>query len=140
MKKITILLITVLLVQQVSAISPDPPKGKRWVINKTLSDEFNGDTLDMAKWENTTSRWIGRPPGLFKKEAMSVDGGHMRLTQSIMDEPVIINGNTFTHVGGHIISKLRVQPGSYVESSMKAHKTFMSSTFWLRRNRVAWHL
>lgn len=131
MRKVITLIFLSLFVQQLSATSPDPPKGKRWVINKTTSDEFNGDTLDLNKWDNTTSRWIGRPPGLFKKESMSVADGHMRLTQSKMDEPEIHKGSTFTHVGGHIISKLKVKPGAYIESSMKANKTFMSSTFWL---------
>ena len=108
-----------------------PEKGFRWVLNDQLSDEFDGDTLNAEIWQNTDTRWIGRPPGLFMFDAVSVDDGKMRITTDMLPAPELINGNTFTHQGGHVRSVNKVKPGSFTECRMKANKTFMSSTFWL---------
>lgn len=108
-----------------------PEEGYRWVLNDELSDEFDGATLNTDVWQNTDTRWIGRPPGLFMFEAVSLDDGKMRITTDKLSAPEEINGNTFTHQGGHVRSVNKVKPGSYVECKMKANKTFMSSTFWM---------
>jgi len=109
-----------------------PEQGYRWVLNQELSDEFDGSTLDLVKWKNTDpTKWIGRVPGLFMAEAVSVSNGKMCMTTDKLSAPQVINGNTFTHQGGHVISQKRVKPGSFIECKMKANKTFMSSTFWL---------
>lgn len=105
-----------------------PEVGYRWVINETLSDEFNGSQLDLDKWFNDNpKRWQGRAPGLFRAEAVSLKDGNMQMTADILDKPQ----GRWTHQGGHVYSKGMVKPGSYIECSMKANKTFMSSTFWL---------
>lgn len=115
-----------------SAQPPEPEKGFRWVMIEELSDEFEGSTLDESKWHNADpNRWLGRPPGLFLAKAVTVNDGTMRITADKLDEPVIMYRRTFTHQGGHVYSKNRVKPGSYIECRMKANKTFMSSTFWL---------
>lgn len=109
-----------------------PDTGYRWVLNQELSDEFEGDELDLEKWKNTDpNRWIGRTPGLFMAEAVSMGEGKMRMTCDIFDEPKEVKGQTWTHQGGHVISQKQVKPGSFIECKMKANKTFMSTTFWL---------
>lgn len=111
----------------------DPkPAGKKWVLVSNLSDEFNGSALDEVKWKNTDpAAWIGRAPGIFKKDVVSVSGGSLRLTNYKLSSPEVVNGNTFTHAGGNITSNNAAQVGYYAECKMKANKTFMSSTFWL---------
>lgn len=107
------------------------PSGKKWVKIENISDEFTNNSFDETKWENTSTRWIGRAPGIFKANTVSQADGNLMLTSYKLDEPEVINGETFTHAGSNIYSKNAVQVGTYVECRMKANKTFMSSTFWL---------
>lgn len=108
------------------------PSGKTWSKVENLSDEFNDGSLDETKWLNTDpSRWVGRAPGIFKKDAMTETAGNLKLTAYKLDTPEVVNGNTYTHAGGYIGSKVAAQVGYYFECKMKANKTFMSSTFWL---------
>ena len=71
----------------------DPkPEGKIWSLVDGLSDEFNGDTIDAAKWQTEPYQngwtWIGRPPGLFKAENVKVADGSMQVEVSVLPEPV----------------------------------------------------
>ncbi len=110
----------------------EPESGMRWVINPETSDEFDGIEFDSQKWYNADpNSWRGRAPGYFEAKSTSIADGKLRLTVDILDNPIEINGQTFTHRGAHVYSKAVLLPGCYVECSMKANKTFMSSTFWL---------
>lgn len=103
-----------------------------WSRVEVLSDEFNAPTFDDSKWQNTdATRWIGRPPGIFKKNTVAQSDGTLQLTVYQLDTPEVVNGNTFTHAGTNITSWKRADVGMYFETRMKANKTFMSSTFWL---------
>ncbi|MDV7186400.1 HYR domain-containing protein [Lutibacter sp. TH_r2] len=108
------------------------PTGKKWVKVEGLTDEFNENALDEVKWKNTDpSKWIGRAPGLFKKNTVSQAEGNLQLTANILSEPEVVNDVTFTHEGSNITSNTAAEVGYYFECRMKANKTFMSSTFWL---------
>ncbi|MEL6589003.1 MAG: RICIN domain-containing protein [Bacteroidota bacterium] len=103
-----------------------------WQMLDDLSDEFGGDSLDLGKWKNTDpNRWIGRSPGIFKENTVSLADGKMRITNYLLATSEWHNGKEFTHAGGHVVSKTAAQPGYYFEARIKANKTFMSSTFWL---------
>ena len=111
----------------------DPkPNGQRWDLVCNMSDEFDGSTLNKIKWQNTDpSRWIGRPPGIFKMDTVSIQDGELRITNYELEEGEWHNGDFFTHAGGHVISRSPGQVGYYFEARMKASQTFMSTTFWL---------
>jgi len=115
----------------------DPkPEDKTWTKVESLSDEFNDGVFDESKWLNTDSRrWIGRAPGLFKKNTVKEVDNNLKLTVYKLDAPEVVRGNTFTHAGSYIGSKTAAQIGYYFECKMKANKTFMSSTFWLINHR-----
>ncbi len=132
MKKLTLLtvMLTALSVN-IFAQPAEPEPGMRWVIDEATSDEFEGE-FDHDKWYNSDPKsWRGRVPGFFLPESMSVADGKLKLTCDILKKPIIFNKQEFTHRGAHIYSKASLLPGSYAECSMKANKTFMSSTFWL---------
>ncbi len=114
-------------------IGSDPaPSGKSWSKVESLSDEFNDGVFDESKWLNTDpTRWIGRAPGIFKKNTVTETENNLKLTAYKLDASEMVNGNTFTHAGSYIGSKVAGQVGYYFECRMKANKTFMSSTFWL---------
>ncbi|APZ45520.1 hypothetical protein BW723_04065 [Polaribacter reichenbachii] len=112
------------------------PANKKWTKVENLSDEFNTDELDETKWKNTDpNKWIGRAPGLFKKNTVSQSEGSLKLTADILPSPEVVNGNTFTHAGSNITSINSIRVGHYFEARMKSSKTFMSSTFWLINDR-----
>lgn len=115
----------------------DPkPAGQRWTRVEKLSDEFDGLVLDEKKWQNTDpTHWIGRAPGIFKKDAVSVEGGQLLVTNYLLPQPENHNDKRFTHAGGQLTSVNSAQVGYYFETRMKANKTFMSSTFWLINKR-----
>ncbi|GAB1857218.1 hypothetical protein MHTCC0001_20540 [Flavobacteriaceae bacterium MHTCC 0001] len=115
----------------------DPkPSNMVWEKINDLSDEFEGTSLDTGKWLNTDpDRWVGRDPGIFKKDVVSLENSNLRITNRLLDQPEVVNGNTYTHAGGSLTSLTAGQIGYYYECRMKASKTFMSSTFWLINKR-----
>lgn len=113
----------------------EAPSGKKWKKVENLSDEFDGNTLNTQKWASRVSTWVGRPPAMFKDEAISFENGNLLITNYMLAAAETVNGNTYTHAGGLIRSLEAAAPGMYFECRMKANKTFMSSTFWLINNR-----
>jgi hypothetical protein len=111
------------------------PEGKKWVKVENMSDEFNEDVFDDEKWHRDTATdgfgWIGRPPGLFEAENVSVSEGNLNVTTVKFDSPKTVNNIDFTHGGAIVRSKNTGNHGMYYECRMKANKTVMSSTFWL---------
>ena len=130
------LLLVAFLVSCISyAQTPEPPKGKKWVLIDHLSDEFEGNTLNEKKWQKEPIGndwiWDGRPPALFKASNVVVKNGKLNVTVGKLEKPVVSNGKTFTYQGGIVRSLKPGKVGWYFEAKMKANATVMSSTFWL---------
>ena len=131
-------LLTILLAFAVTTLMADPPKpplGKRWVLNRDYSDEFNGTELDLSKWYNYHPTWKGRPPGLFMPSQVSLHNGHLELRGEKMPRDTVVynwdgSTNTFNVASGIIVSKKQEAFFGYYECRFKAAKTTMSSTFW----------
>ena len=114
----------------------DPkPNEKTWHLIDKLSDEFEGNTLNLKKWQEEPIGndwvWDGRPPALFKASNVIVKDGKLNVTVGKLDTPVVKNGKTFTHQGGIVRALNPGNVGWYFECKMKANATVMSSTFWL---------
>lgn len=104
---------------------------QKWELNRNMSDEFKGNKINKTKWFVTKATgWVGRAPGLFIDDAVQVKDGELQITNSLLPKPVTVNGSVFTHGCGLVASKYGAKYG-YYETSMKANKTFLSSTFWL---------
>ena len=109
----------------------DPkPSVANWQLVKGMSDEFNGTKVDQKKWQISGQGWIGRAPGLFVANNVSVDDGALQIITTTLEKPIEKQGKTYTHGGGYVGSYEGMTYG-YYECRMKANKTFMSSTFWL---------
>ena len=112
---------------------PEPPVGKRWVINPDFSDEFNGAELDASKWLDYHPKWKGREPGIFLPSQVSVKDGYLQIKGEKLKRDTIIKSNgkeyIFNIAGGAVVSKKEVFLG-YYECRLKAAATTMSSTFW----------
>ncbi|MGC6506195.1 MAG: family 16 glycosylhydrolase [Coraliomargaritaceae bacterium] len=100
-----------------------------------LSDEFEGKGLDFSRWQTEPMTngwgWLGRPPGLFMTDNVSVDSGTLKVVVSKLKEPVEIQGDRFVYKGAIVRSLEAVEPGMFIECRMKANAKEMSSTFWL---------
>ncbi|WP_163399668.1 beta-porphyranase D [Flavobacterium fluviatile] len=123
--------------QTITSGPPEPPLGKRWVLNPELSDEFNGTQIDTTKWFDYHPQWKGRVPGLFLASQVSVKDGFLQIKGEKMKKDTLIknaNGEEkFTIAGGAVVSKKTVLFG-YYESRIKAAATTMSATFWFSTN------
>lgn len=114
----------------------DPiPSKKTWHKVDNMSDEFEGTSLNLSKWQQEPVgngwSWIGREPGLFDKKSVSVAEGKMRVTVSKLDAPTTIRNREYLYQGAIVRSIHPGQHGWYYEAKMKANATEMSSTFWL---------
>ncbi|WP_299184052.1 T9SS type A sorting domain-containing protein [uncultured Aquimarina sp.] len=64
----------------------DSSNADGWILNTTISDEFNGSELDKTKWwilgENGDyrSKWKGRAPGQYAPHNVTVQGGELVLS------------------------------------------------------------
>ncbi len=108
---------------------PKPPLGKRWVLNPDFSDEFNGMSLDTAKWLDHHPTWKGREPGLFMPSQISVKDGFLQIRGEKMGKDTVIGSQTFNVKCGAVVSKKPTFLG-YYECRVKAAATTMSTTFW----------
>ncbi len=114
---------------------PEAPEGYRWVVNEDFSDEFDGRKLNTKIWHAKSPYWTnGRPPAQFKAENVSVRGGNLRITNTIL-YPTEGNdgkpGDKYSLAGGAVASVSQEAHYGYYETRMKASMTTMSSTFWL---------
>lgn len=61
--------------------APVAPMGtEHWTYNEEISDEFEGTSLDTAKWFDHNPTWIGRQPSLFRRENVRVENGQLILS------------------------------------------------------------
>ena len=109
-----------------------PPAEGAWEPIPELTDEFDGDRLDPAKWHDTNPAWKGRKPALFRASNVRVEGGSLHLTMRCEDVPGAPKGyHTFTSAA--VKSRVTVRYG-YFEVRARAMKSRGSSAFWFYRS------
>ena len=131
MKKLASLAICLLATGTIGAGPPEPKVGFRWVLNKQYSDEFNGNSLDRSKWNNTFRNWRGRQPARFAPSAVSVKDGTMQIRNTLSTNP----RDGYTIDGGAVQSKEVTAHFGYYECRFKASRISMSTTFWLSNGK-----
>lgn len=105
------------------------PEASHWIYNASLSDEFEGSTLDSSKWYNYNPTWKGRQPSLFRKENVRLEDGKLILSGRRENVEHAPEGyHTFTSAA--VQSKYKVLYG-YFEIKCKAMNSALSSAFWL---------
>jgi beta-glucanase (GH16 family) len=105
-----------------------PPSHAQWSKLDHLSDEFNGDSLDMGKWLNYHPLWAGRPPAKFSTDNVQVSGGNLLLKSTVADESM--QGDWIK--AACLSSKERSVQFGYFEVRMQASKSAMTAAFWLK--------
>ncbi|KST67691.1 family 16 glycosylhydrolase [Mastigocoleus testarum] len=117
---------------------PPAPSGMMWQGIDSLSDEFNGNSLDPNKWINYHPYWNGRPPSKFKRENVSVGGGNLRLksTSRINSLSQVRNPEKDIWVdSAAVASKDPSASYGYYEARIKASQLSMTSAFWFQAPR-----
>ncbi|NQV33314.1 MAG: family 16 glycosylhydrolase [Phycisphaeraceae bacterium] len=109
-------------------LSADPPSGSKWQPIPELTDEFNGSTLDSAKWHDHNPTWMGRQPAFFSKKNVTVSDGRLHLAARAEDLTGLPEGyHTFTTAA--VKSKALVRYG-YFEIKCRPMTSRASSAFW----------
>lgn len=133
--KQTALLLLLSISLNLLADPPEPPLGKRWVLNEKFSDEFNGMALDTTKWYDHHPTWKGRPPGIFLPSQVEVANGYMSIRGEKLPRDTVIRRDTFNIAGGAVVSRSTDAGFGYYECRFKAAATLMSTTFWFSSRR-----
>ena len=114
-----------------------------WVLNESVSDEFNGDTIDSDKWfvlgtnGDYRNRWKGRAPSQYVAENVSVGDGFLTITTkwdpefAFSNQPLIgvPYGKPIPITTGCVISNAKFKYG-FLEMRCKAADGPVSSSFW----------
>ncbi|WP_020570182.1 carbohydrate binding domain-containing protein [Neolewinella persica] len=116
-------------------VAPRPPVNQRWIINEDYTDEFNEETLDLAKWYDYHPRWVGRSPAIFLPSQVSVSDGNLQIRNVQLAQDTVVtlfDGTRVTYnIGaGAVISRKITAHFGYYEVNMQASRVSMSSTFW----------
>jgi beta-glucanase (GH16 family) len=108
-----------------------PPPGSEWKPIPELTDEFEGKTLDTTKWHDHNPGWLGRYPGLFSKNNVSVSDGKLHLTARVED-PKHPDKKFHTYTTAAVKSTALALYG-YYEIKCRPMKSQASSAFWFYR-------
>lgn len=117
------------------AEEPKCPLEGAWKFCPEFSDEFNEISLDDSKWRDfNPSTFIGRQPGLFCRENVTVADGCLQLTASRMPKSMeTVENQTrgfHTFATAIVKSKKRLVYG-YLEARCRAMNSGATSAFWL---------
>lgn len=124
----------------------DPGNQGDWVLNTSVSDEFEADELDTEKWhiQGTDgfyrSNFYGRAPSEFSLDNVRVEDGKLKIqTRWEPDYPfreeLGYDDTKFENITtAAVISKAQFQYG-YMEIKAKAANASISSAFWMTGNK-----
>jgi len=127
----------------------DQENGGNWILNETVSDEFNSATLDESKWQIQgkngvyKSNFVGRHPSQFSPNNAIVENNILKIrTKWEPDFPFstatreqcgeVYNYENITTAA--VISKQQFQYG-YMEIRSKSAKARVTSSFWTTGNQ-----
>jgi beta-glucanase (GH16 family) len=104
-----------------------------WMKLDSLSDEFEGSGLDMAKWGLGIAPWKGRQPALFSDENVTVSDGKLHLTmrkEKVPERFEKLGYKDYTSAALHTKAKTAY---GYFETKAKPMNSGGSSSFWFKR-------
>lgn len=106
----------------------DPGNTSGWILNDSMSDEFDGASIDTAKWEPLS--WTGRKPAQHVFENVAVSGGKAILTTDWKSGPTSITEGAYTIDTGYFQS-IAFQRYGYFEIRMRALDFPLVTGWWL---------
>jgi beta-glucanase (GH16 family) len=115
---------------------PPPPPG--YALVAALSDEFDGDALDLTKWAPRDEGWLGRQPGLFDPANVVVSSGALQLwaRNATRNASWPAGYDNYTTAAVHSLSRVRL---GFFEIRWRSGSSAISSSWWLHEgNGSAW--
>ena len=103
-----------------------------WIKFEPMSDEFEGQELDLNKWNRGMYWWKGRQPALFSDKNVTVSDGKLHLTmrkEQVPEEFEKLGYKDYTSAALH--TKVRSSYG-YYEVKAKPMNSGGSSSFWFQ--------
>ncbi|QNN22787.1 family 16 glycosylhydrolase [Planctomycetales bacterium ZRK34] len=103
----------------------------RWVLQQAFSDEFDGPSLDLEKWDNDVRDW---GDWSWEPDNVQVAGGHLHLRMAY--EPHKRNQRDIYYTSGIIRSRAEPIRYGYFEARLKGATRFpgVCPAFWTWRN------
>lgn len=110
----------------------------RWTRYATMSDEFDGATLDPNKWWPTNPTWRGRQPARFDPNNVTVADGKLHLMMRKRESSQVWKDRGYhTYTSAAVQSKTTVLYG-YFEVRARPMKSHGSSSFWFYHSTPEW--
>ena len=114
-----------------------------WTLVESVSDEFNGTSLDLTKWNNLGldgnyhGEWKGRAPSQYNPANVAVKDGFLTISSKWDPDfnfsDALFNGTAYGKPApvttGAIVTKTKFKHG-YLEMRCKAADGPVSSSFW----------
>ena len=119
---------------QAQESTPPCPLGDGYEFAPELSDEFNGDSLDLDKWFDFNPAWRGRKPALFSRKNVAVADGSLHLTASLMKpEEVDVENKArgYDKYWKAIVKSKAKSAYGYYEARCKSMRACVCNAFWL---------
>ncbi len=113
----------------------DQQNKKDWVKFEPMSDEFEGEKLDLNKWVRGGEVWSGRPPGWFNNKNVTVSDGKLHLTMRKEKSAYMKKHGFGDYSCASLYSKGRSSYG-YYEVLAKPMDSAGSSAFWFQREET----
>lgn len=110
-----------------------PINDASWLLNPSLSDDFNGSTLNTVKWR---PNYPWNPPGLGQEYVLSSNiiftGTSLKLRADKYAVPINVGGVTYYYNGSAISSKFNLKYG-YIEMEAKIPSGYLGywSSLWM---------
>lgn len=102
---------------------PTPPAGKKWVVDKNLSDEFNG-SFDTNKWSKSTWNYKKTPCDMVPQNS-GVSDGNLWIKATLSEK------DSLWFKTARVQSKSQIKFPMYTECRIKAANISAYSTYWL---------
>ncbi|WP_259741082.1 family 16 glycosylhydrolase [Pseudomonas frederiksbergensis] len=112
----------------------DQSNAGRWVLDNTLSDDFNGTTLDPKRWhvnDATGTDSLGRKPALFRPENATLGNGNLNIVfrKETLPQKYVELG--FKDYSSAMVRTIERGFYGYYEARAKPMNSAGSSAFWL---------
>lgn len=128
-----------------AAVEPNCAEAKGWPLVPELSDEFEGASLDRAKWDDGCRSFPGRSSSgatgaplvdgfLFAPENVAVENGELVLTARLLDASEQTRRDAYSRRGPwatSIVKSRAKHAYGYFEIRAQTMKACVSNAFWL---------